>query len=158
MGIEIDHNLYEICVTFFVFLFIFLNIEHWTQSLPLYHLNHVPVLLFLVYFSNKVSCLCPGPASNGDPPTSASKVGRITGLIHYTQFCKAFISYSPYIGFRPSNIKVEMSNHDSDHSRNTADEKLLPRTAFVEILFQSFHHPFLFCFVSCLLVHLVLGM
>jgi hypothetical protein len=55
----------------------FFTSDIWTQDLALakhalYHLIHAPHLLCFSYFPDSISCFLSTPASNQDPPTSAS--------------------------------------------------------------------------------------
>jgi hypothetical protein len=75
-----------LCVFYFwVVLFCFL--QYWVLNLDLsaLPLEPCPQLTFFFafsYFSDKVSCFCPGSASKHDPLTYASHVARVTGVHH----------------------------------------------------------------------------
>jgi hypothetical protein len=65
----------------------------WGPDLPkqaLYHLSHAsppPQAFFLplVYFSDTVSCFCPGPVLDCDPVIKASQVDVIIDINHHTR-------------------------------------------------------------------------
>jgi hypothetical protein len=46
-------------------------------------LNHTPSPFHVSYFSDRVLCLCPGPASDHNPSTQASFIAEITDVYHH---------------------------------------------------------------------------
>jgi hypothetical protein len=87
--------MFYICSTWyhFLFLFFFFYLADWSLNSGLellarqmlYHLGHAPSSFWFSYFSDRVSCFCPGLASDSNLPTSVSCIAGKIDVNHHDQ-------------------------------------------------------------------------